>query len=265
MMDLKLTEIYIYPVKSLRGISLPASNAGIRGLMHDRRFLLVDEDGVFLTQRIFPEMATFAVDLSDAGFIVSKADDQIHIPFEPPPAGEKTINIWKDHLKALLAPEYFSEWFSMHLGHSCKLVFMDDSVKRPVPEEYKVNNEEVSFADAFPYLIIGASSLDDLNGRLEAAIPMNRFRPNLVFSGGIPFIEDSFGRFGIGDAVFKAVKPCARCIVTTTDQHTGRREKEPLATLSTYRKSENKVLFGQNLLCLREGVIRTGDRLVLPG
>ena len=264
-MTLKLTEIHIYPVKSLSGISLPVSHAGMRGLTHDRRFLLVDDDGQFMTQRIFPFMATFLTNLSDNGFMVSRNGESIYIPFDLSPAGKLTIGIWDDRLNALLAPPIFSEWFSTHLGHSCQLVFMDETVKRPVAEKYGINHEEVSFADAFPYLIIGEQSLFDLNGRLEIPIPMNRFRPNLVFSGGSPFVEDSFTRFSIGDAVFRAVKPCERCIVTTTDQHTGIRGKEPLATLSTYRKSNNKVMFGQNLICLKEGSIRTGDVLNLLG
>lgn len=264
-MNLKLTGISIYPVKSLQGMSLSASHAGIRGLLHDRRYMLVDAGGQFMTQRQYPMMAAFETSLSDNGFRVTHHGESITIPFDNAPEGKQPVCIWDDRLNALLAPSLFSEWFSTHLGHSCKLVFMDESVKRPVPEKYRVNREEVSFADAFPYLITGELSLHDLNGRLDIPVPMNRFRPNLVFSGGAPFIEDSFTQFRIGGAVFKAVKPCARCIVTTTDQHTGSRGKEPLATLSTYRKSDNNVMFGQNLICLQEGELRIGDGLTFPG
>ncbi|MBR9997800.1 MAG: MOSC domain-containing protein [Cyclobacteriaceae bacterium] len=259
---MKLTDIIIYPVKSLRGISLTRGFAGIRGLMHDRRYLLVDDAGHFITQRKHPSMATFDVLPEENGFSVSQGGQMIHIPYEISPVGKMDIDIWDDQLTALIAPENFSEWFSDHLGYSCHLVYMNDTIKRPVAEKYRVKNANVSFADALPYLLTGESSLHDLNSRLEVPVPMNRFRPNLVFSGGEAFSEDSFIRITIGDAIFRAVKPCARCIVTTTDQQTGDRGKEPLSTLATYRKNENKVLFGQNLICLQEGNVYLGDKLV---
>ena len=262
MASFNLTGITIYPLKSMRGIALKTAEAGIRGFQHDRRFLLVDDDGRYMTQRIYPQMATFDVNLSESGFSVSRNGTSIDVPFDLLPSGSKMIDILDDRLMARLAPPYFGKWFSSQLGMDCHLVFMDASVQRAVPEKYRINNEEVSFADAFPYLIIGEMSLHALNSRLKLPLPMNRFRPNLVFSGGEPFSEDNFDHFRIGDALFKAVKPCIRCVVTTTDQLTGHREKEPLSTLATFRNIDNKILFGQNLICLQPGRVRVGDPLI---
>jgi hypothetical protein len=139
---------------------------------------------------------------------------------------------------------------------------MDKVSNRPVDPKYAVRNEQVSYADGFPFLITGTGSLADLNQRLETPVPMDRFRPNIVISTEAPFIEDDLGIFHLGEAIFKRVKPCSRCIITTTDQLTGKRSKEPLKTLSEYRKIEQKVLFGQNLVCLREGRVKTGDNLI---
>ena len=163
-----------------------------------------------------------------------------------------------------MAPEadnYYSRWFSDNLRQECHLVFMDNESKRSIDNKYAVQNEQVSFADGFPYLIIGTGSLKDLNQRLATPVPMDRFRPNVVISTDAPFIEDDLEIFHLGEARFKRVKPCSRCIITTTDQLTGKRSKEPLKTLSEYRKFDQKVLFGQNLICLQEGLVKTGDIL----
>lgn len=259
----KLTEIIIYPVKSMKGISLSSGNASIKGFQYDRQWMLVDDDGHFITQRSFPALATLEVLQDKQGWLISHNQNQIQIPFELSTTEKKEVDIWDSHLLVSLAPKHYGEWFSDHLNCPCHLVFMDEKVYRPVASKYQINNAQVSFADALPYLLIGKASLDDLNSRLTVRIPMNRFRPNLVFSGGDPFYEDTFNRVKIGEAIFKAVKPCARCIVTTTDQRSGKRGKEPLLTLSKYRKKDNKVLFGQNLVCLKEGLVRIGDELSL--
>src|SRR5690606_28095292 len=132
------------------------------------------------------------------------------------------------------------------------------AIERPVDKKYAVNQETVSFADAMPYLIIGQRSLDDLNDKLQEPLPMNRFRPNLVFSGGEAFAEDSWERVRIGECTFKVTKPCARCVLTTVDQETGNTGKEPLKTLATYRSVDKKVLFGQNMIALTTGTVKIG-------
>lgn len=263
MFPCKLTDLIIYPVKSLSGISLTSGNAGLKGFQHDRRWMLVDDSGHFITQRTLPVLAKLGVTKSNKGWIISYKQDQMEIPFRLSSLQKKKIDIWENRLEVTLAPDAYGKWFSDHLNIHCHLVYMDENVKRPVEAHYQINNELVSFADAFPYLLTGESSLKDLNSRMKDPVPMDRFRPNLVFSGGEPFYEDTFDRIEIGEAIFKVVKPCARCIVTTTDQQSGLRSSEPLHTLSKYRKKDNHVLFGQNLICLKEGKVKVGDMLYL--
>jgi len=258
----KLVDINIYPIKSLGKISLQSSLAQIRGLKHDRRMMLTDERGNFLSQRKHPEMTRFTLSLVDECFLVKHHGDELFIPMNLQSKGSRQVTIWGDQLLAPEAGPHFNKWFSEHLNIECYLIFMDEHTNRSVNKKYTVNHETVSFADGFPYLIIGSASLDDLNNRADVSIPMNRFRPNMVIETDIPFVEDHLDVFNIGGAIFKRSKPCARCVITTTDQNTGKREKEPLKTLSEYRKMDNKILFGQNLICLKEGMVNIGDEVI---
>jgi uncharacterized protein YcbX len=149
------------------------------------------------------------------------------------------------------------------LGTNVRIVKMPDSTKRKVDPRYAVNKESVSFADGMPYLLIGQKSLDELNSKLDDAVPMNRFRPNIVFSGGDAFSEDTWGKIQIGEVDFQVVKPCARCVMVTVDQTTGDKAAEPLKTLAEFRKEGNKILFGQNMVALSNGIIKVGDKLKL--
>ncbi len=180
------------------------------------------------------------------------------MPFGLAEGPEEAVVIWDDTVTAREVSARHSAWFSERLGMACKLVFFPEENIRPVDPRYKVNNEHVSLADAYPLLIIGQSSLDDLNTRLESPVPMDRFRPNLVFSGGEPFEEDTWREFTVGTNRFVGVKPCARCVLTTVNQETAERGAEPLRTLATYRKRDNKILFGQNLVSLDVQEISTG-------
>jgi uncharacterized protein YcbX len=171
------------------------------------------------------------------------------------------VSIWDDVCTALEVSAEANEWFSAALGRTMQLMYMPETTRRLVDNNYAYNNEIVSFADAYPLMIIGQSSLDDLNNRLETPILMNRFRPNLVFKGGMPYCEDSFNAFRVGEVTFNAVKPCSRCVLTTINQESGAKGQEPLRTLASYRTYNNKVMFGQNLLQKNLGVIKTGDKL----
>jgi uncharacterized protein YcbX len=260
-MNIRLEDIIIYPIKSLGKISLKMSEARIRGLKFDRRMMLTDGNGHFLTQRRIPEMARLNLSLNDKGFMVQHEGEETYIPFNLTAKNSRKVTIWDDEFLAPEAEGYYSRWFSEHLNHECHLILMDDETIRRIKNRYAVYSEEVSYADGFPYLIIGTGSLEDLNQRLEIPVPMDRFRPNLVISTDRPFTEDELDIFQIGEAVFKRVKPCSRCVVTTIDQLTGERSKEPLKTLSEYRKVDQNVYFGQNLICLREGLVKKGDIL----
>lgn len=263
---MQVTSINIYPIKSLPAISLTESQVGISGLQYDRQWMLVDKEGKFLSQRTHPEMALFQIKMEKDRFQLGHMhhkDAIFHLPFSMHATNKKKISIWEDQLQACLVGLDADEWFSDLLHIDCQLVKMDHGEKRWIKEKYQVNREHVSFADSMPFLIIGQSSLDDLNNRLDTPVPMDRFRPNIVFSGGLAFAEDGWDQFKIGQVAFKTTKPCARCIMTTIDQFSGKKGKEPLFTLSQYRKSGKKILFGQNLIALNRGQIGTGDTINL--
>ncbi len=259
---LVISEINIYPIKSLRGISLHSSNVTDRGLEYDRRWMLVDHKGNFMTQREYPQMALINVEIKDDGLSVyhrKKNLSPLFIPFKIKTVQKAVVPIWDDTCSVILLGNEFDNWFTEALDINCFLVYQPDETKRFVDEKYSKNKELVSLADAYPFLIIGQSSLDDLNSRLEIHLPMNRFRPNIVFSGGKPFEEDDIKEFKIGSVFFYAVKPCSRCVITTTNQETAERLDEPLKTLAAYRKFNNKVLFGMNLIHKGSGKINVGD------
>jgi len=264
MNELRLSEIWIYPIKSLGGIRLTSAKVLEKGLRFDRRFMLVDEYGKFMTQRVHPTMALFKLsDLNDQ-FSVSHEADSLTIPAVPVLHGDgKVVQVWDDAVQAVEVGEEYNQWFSDRLKLKCKLVFFPEENARAVDPRYMVNNEHVSLADAYPLLIIGQRSLDDLNTRLAEPVPMNRFRPNLVFTGGEPYEEDTWREFTIGKNRFVGVKPCARCVLTTVNQDTGKAGKEPLRTLSTYRNRDGKVLFGQNLVAIDHQEIKEGDVITL--
>jgi uncharacterized protein YcbX len=266
-MNVKMTlsEINIYPIKSLGGISLSASLVEERGLQYDRRWLLVDRDGVFITQREHPEMTLFKLAFTESGFTIlhTKSHQQKIIPFQPQTSEKIKVTIWNDTCNAIRVDKKLDLWFSELLSMNCSLVYMPTDEKRLVEKKYYQTDQLVSFADAYPFLIIGQASLDDLNLHLKTPLPMNRFRTNFVFTGGEAFCEDSWTDFQIANVGFRAVKPCARCVITTTNQDTGERSKEPLATLSKYRKFGNAVLFGMNIICKSTGEISVGDKIIL--
>lgn len=264
---MKLTEINIYPIKSLKGISLEESRVENRGLELDRRWMLVDEKNKFLTQREFPKMAILIVETEKEGLKVSDQDNSIFIPLMPGDSKQVSVKIWNSRCSALTYEQEINGWFSDILGINCKLVLMPNEAKRIVNPIYAVNKDEdvVSFADGYPFMVIGESSLDDLNSRLENKLPMNRFRPNFVFDDAKPFAEDNWKKVKIGNTYFQIVKPCDRCVMTTVEQSTGSFDgKEPLKTLAKYRmkktRADNKILFGQNMIAENAGeTIKVGD------
>lgn len=257
-----LDDIRIYPVKSLGGVSIQESMAKIKGLKHDRRMMLTDHKGDFLSQRTHPDMALFNTSINGDGFCIRHKDGELFIPLKIKLGNLRKVKIWDDIVTAPEADKVYSAWFSDRLKIECHLMIMTEAVNRKLDPQYSVQGETVSFSDGFPYLLTGTASLDNLNGKLEKSVPMDRFRPNLVINTDRPFAEDHLDVFRLGDALFKRSKPCARCVIITTDQSTGERGREPLHTLSKFRKKGNKVLFGQNLICLKEGKIKTGDALI---
>lgn len=267
MNELLLSEIWIYPVKSLGGIRMNSAKVKQKGLQYDRRWMLIDSHGVAMTQRTYHEMALFKLSLDGETINIAYAKDgtvRDSITMKP---GNRIngarikAHVWNDEVEVAVDPE-LSEWFSGLLHTSCRFVAFPEDNSRKVDPRYSVNNEDVSLADAYPFLIIGQSSLDDLNQKLEQRVPMNRFRPNFVFTGGASYAEDNWKDVTIGKLRFVAVKKSDRCILTTVDQDTAQRGMEPLRTLSTYRKVGNKVFFGQNMIGLDEGSVSVGDAII---
>ena len=268
-MAIAVSGIFIYPVKALGGISLVESMVTPRGLQYDRRFLVVDADNEFVTQREHPKMATVWVEL-EAGTITFSAPDidSISFPVEPHELPTRVVRVWASHVAAHAVSTEVNRWLSDYLGFDARLVYMPDSSKRAVNPDYGKTGDIVSFADGYPLLIVSEESLAVLNARIvgngSAAVPMNRFRPNVVIKGGDAFAEDRLGEVRIGEALFRAVKPCLRCQVTTTDQAEGKvRGPEPLQTLATFRNTPNGVMFGMNLIPVNSSQVRMGDAVTL--
>lgn len=268
---LLLTNLYIYPVKSLGGIRLTEAVVEPRGLRHDRRWLIVDERNRFMTQRQTAAMAHLKVAPAHNGFLLSHQERPDMLPLYVPFAGtpEKTlfVTIWDDMVFAWRARPECDEWLSEVLGQPCKLVYMSDMVRRDVEPDYNPEGQLVSFADGYPFLLIGQESLAELNSRLAEPVGMDRFRPNLVFSGGAAFAEDDWAEFTIGTVAFRAVRACGRCVLTTIDQTTARKNPagEPLRTLAAYRNQDGKAMFGQNVTTAAAPAspLRVGDAVTV--
>lgn len=258
-----LSQINIHPIKSLGGISLQSSQVEMRGLQYDRRWMLVDEKNNFITQRLHPEMALLKVEINNDLLTIKHLNNKLSpltIPLMPYGDEQIKVQIWKDNVNALKYNSDINNWFTKAIGFKCSLVYMPDSTKRKVAREY-AHNKLVSFADGFPFLIIGEESLNDLNKRMDEPLPMNRFRTNFVFSGGNPFDEDNWNTIKISNIVFHLVKPCARCVITTINQNTGIKGKEPLKSLANFRQKNNTVMFGMNMVADGMGYVKVGNEL----
>ncbi len=233
-----------------------------KGLQYDRRWMLIDEFGMFMTQRVYNEMALFKVEVKDKALKIIFERDSIFLSFDYQVIQTPIqATVWDDTITTFEVSKPLSQWFSKRLNKQCRLVSFPEENPRAVDANYKINSEQVSLADAYPFLIVGQSSLDDLNLRLKEPLPINRFRPNFVFSGGEPYEEDQWRNFKIGKNSFVGVKPCSRCVLTTVNQETGIKGVEPLATLATYRKNMNKIYFGQNVLAIDHYEIHEGDEI----
>jgi uncharacterized protein YcbX len=256
----KVSQLWTYPVKSLGGIAVQQARVLQKGLETDRRWMLIDDENTFMTQRVHHKMALFRPSWAGDKLMVSHLESSVLVPAVP--LGEECrAMIWDDVVEVIEVHPNVSQWFSERLGKACKFVSFPEEKIRSVDPKYNLGDDQVSLADGYPLLVIGQGTLDDLNSRLSQPVPMNRFRPNIVFTGGDPFVEDTWTTFAVGVNRFAAVKPCARCVLPTVDQETGVMGKEPLATLSTYRRRNGKVYFGMNLIPLDHLTISVGDEI----
>ena len=255
-----VSNLIYYPIKACRGVEVDSSCVERMGLEHDRRMMVVTPEGEFLTQREYPRLALVTPKLRD-GTLELFAPDYDSLQLGIQTSGMPwPVNIWKSRgVHAIDQGEEAAAWFSAWLGTPVRLVHFADGYRRFINEQYAVNpDDHTGFADGYPVLLTSEEGLQDLNSRLESAIPMNRFRPNLVVRGGEPFAEDTWNRIRIGNVELAVVKPCARCEVTTIDKDTLERSKEPLKTLGKYRKHKLGAIFGQNVIPLTEGRIELG-------
>jgi uncharacterized protein YcbX len=262
---MNVSQLYIYPIKSLGGVSVSSANITDRGFKHDRRWMLIDNNNRFLSQREISEMALLQVEILQNGLKVYHKKEQtnfIEIAFGLTIPGKINVDIWGSFCEATLVNENADKWFSSILNFPCRLAYMPDSTRLAIDEHYAVTiNDVTSFSDGYPILMISEASLEYLNNKMEEVLPINRFRPNLVFSGGSAFIEDTMREFTINSCTFFGVKPSARCVVTTINQDTIEKGKEPLKTLSVYRRKDTKVYFGENVIAAGTGKINIGDTI----
>ena len=255
-----LSQLNIYPLKSAGGISLENAIPEARGLAHDRRWMVVDDSGQFMSQRTYPNMALINTSLSTQTLNLNAPGmSKLCLPLFPTEGESQEVEIWSDLCEAWTTNPQATTWISEYIGKSCAIVYMPDHSNRPVDADYAVGENQVAFSDGFPLLLISEASLNDLNSRLPESVTMKRFRPNLVVKNTEPYEEDIWKKIIIGECEFNIVKPCSRCILTTVDPENGKfYGKEPLRTLATYRKVNGKVMFGQNLITTIKGELKLG-------
>ncbi len=257
-----LAGLYVYPVKSAAPLCPATAVVEPRGLRGDRRWMIVDADGAFLTGRQLPRLTLLRATPVEDGLLLEAPDlPARHLAVPDPAAPRLAVRVWNSTVDAALADPAAQDWISRFLGREARFVYMDDAARRPVDTTYAAPGGEVSFADGFPLLLISQAALDDLNARLATPVPMLHFRPNLVVGGTAPHAEDGWRRVRIGSIVFDVVKPCTRCVFTTVDPERGAfaADGEPLRTLITYRRGAKGVTFGQNLIARGTGTLCLGD------
>ncbi|ROQ27096.1 hypothetical protein EDD98_6753 [Streptomyces sp. PanSC19] len=263
-----LRSVHVHPVKAMRALARTEAEVQPWGLARDRRWAVVDSANKVVTQRRHPRMALATAEpLPDGGVSLSAPGRPTLVVEVPHPSTTLTMEIFDKPVEAVPADPAAAAWLSEYLESDVRLVHMDaPEHRRPVDPDYALPGETVSFADGYPLLVTTTASLDALNSLIaqgdhadEGPLPMNRFRPNLVVEGTAPWVEDGWKRLAVGEVTFRVARPCGRCVVTTTDQITAERGKEPLRTLARHRTSDGRVVFGQNLVPEHTGTVRVGD------
>ena len=257
---MKIKSLHIYPIKSVAAVNVSSVVCAERGFEGDRRYMIVDPDGVFLTQRTVPELGLIHAGLTQDGLVLAANDRETFVG--RPSGTTMKVRVWSTAVEAVLVDPLVDAWISDVIGQPAHLVAMPDSVVRLINPD--AGHVEVSFADGYPYLVANTASLDDLNVRIPGdPISMAAFRPNFVVSGATPWAEDTWKRLRVGDAEFEVVSPCERCKITTldpSDPRKVRKDQEPLRTLATFRRDGDGVIFASNAICLTPGVtIKVGD------
>ncbi len=255
-----LSDIFIYPVKSLAGIRVSQWDVVETGFRYDRQWMLIDEEGKFLSQRTLPKMALIQTRLTDTDLILSMpSHSDLSVPLHPQEGAIIKSTVWDDCCDAQHVSNEADDWFSKVLDAPCRLVYLPTETKRGVDLTVATEIDHVAFSDAFPFLLVSENSLNALNAALDMPVEMARFRPNLVISGCDAYAEDTWREIQIGEISFRLPKPCDRCGIPALNPQTAELTKEPLTTLSKLRKWENKIYFGQNALHNQHGELKIGD------
>ena len=259
-MTLTLSEIYRYPIKSARGHALSEATMDQFGIVGDRRWMVIDEAGDFITQRNHAQLALLKAAPTSAGLRLSMNGRDIEVAVPDAAAERSPVVIWGETVPAQITDDSISAWLSEQLGMSARLAYLPDDGQRPVDPAY-ADGELVNFADGFPLLVITQAALDELNEKLDTPVPMNRFRPNLVISGAAAHAEDEWKEIVIGDARVRLAKPCSRCVIPSIDQATTERDSQINRVLAKYRRRDGQIFFGMNALAPAGAQFRVGDEV----
>lgn len=261
-----VSALYTYPVKSLGGVALQYSQLSELGLKYDRRWMIIDQDNEFISQRTHPSLALLGTAIGTNKIIIQHkhSGESIDIPFLPTTETRKKVTIWDDFCEAVVVDKSINDWLSYYLKKEVELVFMPESTKRLVDYRYVSEDSTTSFSDGYSFLLIAEASLDELNKLAGTDFGMDRFRPNIVVTASMAQHEEEWHEMQIGTGFFTGVKPCTRCVLTTIDQNSGLGGKEPLKTLATYKRVGKRILFGQNLVYKGGGnLIKVGDEVLV--
>ena len=257
-----VTSLSIYPVKSLGGIRLQSTFVDSFGLQQDRRWMVVDADKRFLTQRQQARMCLISTRRTESGIELSAngmaSIDVVAANATSTNGNLTTVQIWQDSCDAADCGDKAAQWLSKFLHIDCRLVYFPDDGVRPVDVDYARPDDRTAFSDGFPILLTSEASLADLNERIEVPLEMQRFRPNIVVGGCEAYAEDNWRTLKIGEITFRVVKPCSRCGIPNINPLTADKEQEPSKALISYRRRDGKIFFGQNLIANEQGNITTG-------
>lgn len=260
MSSIRVASLHIYPVKGLRGIDVAEARLERQGLEHDRRWAVLRSDGRVFTQRDLPGMARVDAVPQGAGLRLECAG---HGGVDAVAEGSPLLlTVWGTQVAAMEANVEASAWLSRVLGEACTLAYMADPAGRAVTPDLAQEGDVVSLADGFPLLVTTNASLGAVNARLDARVPMARFRPNLVLDGAQPWAEDGWAAIELAGVRLRLASSCVRCVVTTLDQRTGAStpRKEPLRTLGLiHRDARGRICFGWNAVPEALGTLRTGE------
>jgi uncharacterized protein YcbX len=258
-MNRTLTDIVIYPVKSLGSCHPDQCYAGMQGFEHDRKWMLIDGEGRMVTQREIHNLCLFNTSMEDGNITVHYNGSSLKFGEEDLSDESVKTHVWDDSATLILANNRVNQWFSEMLNQNIRMGYLQNELDRMHQSSSMEEPIAVSLADGYPYLVIGTASMNFLNEKSEHPVSVDRFRPNLIIETEVPHEEDEYTEFRLGEAIFKNIKPCARCMVPSIDQSTASITKEPLKTLATYRKFGSKIDFGTLAMCVKPGWISKSD------